>query len=209
MYYLDDARKLLDAGSDMLAHSVRDLPVDDAFVQLIKEKRTCYCPTLTRELSTFVYGDTAEFFSDPLFLARYDSAMLKPLKDPARQKQVRESQSAKTYRQQLPLAMANLNKLCQSGVPIVFGTDSGIPTRFMGYFEHLEMKMMADAGLTPMQIIVSATKNPAEYLGLKDLGTLSAGHRADFIILDADPLTDIRNMRTISAVFIGGEKVRR
>lgn len=206
MYYLDDARKLLDAGSDMLAHSVRDLPVDDAFIQMIKEKKVCYCPTLTRELSTYVYGDTAEFFSDPFFTDQYDTATIRPLKDPARQLQVRNSQSAKTYRQQLPVAMANLKKLCDNGVPIVFGTDSGVPTRFMGYFEHIEMKMMADAGLTPMQIIVSATKNAAQYLNLKDLGTLSPSHYADFIILDADPLTDIQNMRRISAVYVNGEQ---
>ena len=79
----------------------------------------------------------------------------------------------------------------------------------MGYFEHLEMQMMSEAGLTPIQIIVSATKNAAEYMGLKDLGTLSPGHRADFIVLDADPITDIRRAREISAVFIGGEKILR
>ena len=94
------------------------------------------------------------------------------------------------------------------GVPIVFGTDSGIPTRFMGYFEHLEMEMMAEAGLTPMQIIVSASRNPAEYLGLKDVGTLSSGHWADFVVLDADPLQDIRNVRKISGVFIGGKELK-
>lgn len=209
MYYLDDARKLLDAGTDMLAHSVRDLPVDDAFIRLIKEKKVCYCPTLTREVSAFVYGDTADFFSDPFFTREYDSVTIQPLKDPARQLQVSNSQSARLYKQQLPTAMANLKTLCDQGVPIVFGTDSGIPTRFMGYFEHLEMEMMADAGLTPMQIIVSATKNAAEYLGLKDLGTISPGHWADFIVLDADPLVDIRNARQISGVFISGDEVVR
>lgn len=209
MYYLEDARKLLDAGSDMLAHSVRDLPVDDAFIALIKEKKASYCPTLTRELSTYVYGETPAFFADPFFTDQYDSTVFLPLKDPARQLQVRNSTSAKTYREQLPVAMANLKKLCDSGVPIVFGTDSGIPTRFMGYFEHVEMKMMADAGLTPMQIIVSATKNAAEYLGLKNLGTLSPGHRADFIILNGDPLADILNMRRISGVYVGGFFVKQ
>ena len=105
--------------------------------------------------------------------------------------------------------MANLKKLSDSGVPIVFGTDSGVPTRFIGYFEHIEMKMMQDAGLTPMQIIVSASKNAAEYLGLKDLGTLSKGHWADFLVLDADPLTDITNARKISSVYIGGDEVTK
>lgn len=208
MYYMEDARKLLDAGSDMLAHSVRDMPVDEAFIQLLKEKNISYCPTLTRELSTFVYGDTAEFFTDPFFSQVYDSVTIQPLKDPAHQLQISNSQSAKTYKQQLPVAMTNLKILSDRGIPIVFGTDSGVPTRFMGYFEHIEMTMMAEAGLTPMQIIVSATKNPAEYLDLKDLGTLSPGHWADFVVLDADPLMDIQNTRKIAAVYIGGVIVK-
>lgn len=209
MYYLDDARKLLDAGTNMMAHSVRDKYVDDTFISTMKEKQIPYCPTLTRELSTFVYGDTAEFFSDPFFTREYDSATIQPLKDPARQKQIANSTSAKTYRQQLPTAMANLKLLSDRGVPIVFGTDSGVPTRFMGYFEHIEMKMMAEAGLTPMQIIVSATKDAALHMGLKNLGALTPGNFADFIVLDADPLKDIDNMRKISSVYIGGVVVKR
>lgn len=209
MYYLEDARKLVDAGTDMLAHSVRDLPVDDAFIQLVKVKQVPYCPTLTRELSTFVYENTPDFFSDPFFTKEYDSLTIQPLKDPARQKKIRESQSAITYKKQLPTAMANLKKLHDAGVPVVFGTDSGVPTRFIGYFEHLEMSMMAEAGLTPMQIIVSATRNPALYLGLKNIGTLEKGNYADFIVLDGDPLDDINNTRKISSVFIGGVEVKR
>ncbi len=208
MYYLEDARKLAEAGTDMLAHSVRDLPVDDTFIQLIKSKNIVYCPTLTRELSTFVYGDTADFFTDPFFTKVYDSTTIQPLKDPARQEQIRESKAAITYKKQLPTAMANLKALSDAEVPIVFGTDSGVPTRFMGYFEHLEMSMMAEAGLTPMQVIVSATKNPAAYLGLKNVGTLATGNYADFIVLDADPLTDIRNTRQILKVFINGTEIK-
>ena len=209
MYYLDDAKKLLDAGTDMLAHSVRDLPVDGTFIQLIKDKKVPYCPTFTRELSTYVYGDTADFFTDPFFLREYDQAIFQPLLDPARQAKMRNSPSATTYKKQLPVAMANLKTLSDAGVPIVFGTDSGIPTRFMGYFEHLEMAMMAEAGLTPMQIIVSASKTAAETMGLKNVGTLSPGHWADFLILDADPLTDIRNVRKLESVYIGGERVAK
>ena len=209
MYYLEDARALLQAGSDFIAHSVRDLPVDDNFIGLIKEKNVGYCPTLTREISTFFYGETPDFFNDPFFRQEFDSATVQPLKDPARQLQVRNSESGKKYRQQLPTAMANLKKLSDNGVPIVFGTDSGVPTRFIGYFEHIEMKMMQDAGLTPMQIIVSASKTAAEYLGLKGLGTLSSGHWADFLVLDADPLQDITNARKISSVYIGGNEVSK
>ena len=206
MYYLEDAKKLLEAGSDLIAHSVRDVPVDDAFIQLIRQKKVGYCPTLTRELSTFVYGETPGFFTDPFFTREYDAATIEPLRDPARMSQIANNRNAQLYRKQLPVAMANLKKLSDAGVPIVFGTDSGVPTRFMGYFEHLEMQMMQEAGLTPMEILVSATKNPAEYMGLDSLGTLSEGNWADFIVLDANPLEDIRNLRQISAVYIGGEK---
>lgn len=206
MYYLEDARKLLEAGSDLIAHSVRDVPVDQAFIDLIKEKGVGYCPTLTREVSTFVYGDTPEFFNDPFFLREYDRETIAPLMDPARQEQVRNHRNAQIYREQLPVAMANLKTLASAGVPIVFGTDSGVPTRFMGYFEHLEMQMMADAGLSPMQIIVSASRNAAHYMQLEGLGTLSPGHWADFLVLDRNPLEDIRNMREIDGVYIGGVK---
>jgi imidazolonepropionase-like amidohydrolase len=204
MYYLEDSKKLLEAGSDLLAHSIRDLPVDEELINLIKAKGVAYCPTLTRELSTYVYEDTAAFFSDPFFLKEYDPGILTPLLDPSRQQEIRNSHSAQTYKKQLPTAYANLKTLSEEGVPIVFGTDSGVSTRFMGYFEHLEMEMMAEAGMTPMEIIVSATKNAAEYLNLKDLGTLSPGHWADFLILDADPLEDIRNVRKMTGVYIGG-----
>ena len=204
MYYLEDAKKLLDAGSDLIAHSVRDLPVDEEFIQLIKQKKVGYCPTLTREVSTFVYGATPEFFNDPFFTREYNATLVEPLKDPTKQSQVRSNRNAQIYRQQLPLAMTNLKTLSDAGVPIVFGTDSGVPTRFMGYFEHMEMQMMAEAGLSPMQIIVSATGDAAKYLGLHGLGTLSEGHWADFLVLNADPLQDIHNVRKIAAVYIGG-----
>lgn len=209
MYYLEDARKLAEAGSDILAHSVRDRPVDKEFIALLKKENTVYCPTLTRELSTFVYGEEVDFFTDPFFSREYDSIMVQPLRDPDYKQKIRNSHSAQTYKAQLPVAMANLKTLSDAGVPIIFGTDSGMPARFMGYFEHLEMELMAESGLTPMQIIVSATKNPAEYLDLKDLGTLTPGHWADFIILDADPLLDIRNVREINKVYIGGNEVKR
>ena len=207
IYYLEDAKKLLDAGSDLIAHSVRDLPVDESFIELIRRKDVAYCPTLTREVSAFVYGETPEFFTDPFFTREYDAAIVELLKDPGRQSQVRNNRNAQVYRQQLPLALANLRTVSAAGVPIVFGTDSGVPTRFMGYFEHMEMQMMAEAGLTPMQIIVSATRDAARYLGLRSLGTLSARNWADFLVLEADPLRDIGNVRKIAGVYIGGVPV--
>lgn len=209
MYYLDDARKLVADGADLLAHSIRDRKVPADFVQVLATKKVPYCPTLTRELSTFAYAEVPAFFEDPFFLQEYDSATVAPLKEPSRMEKMKNSKAATTYKAQLPVAMANLKTLADAGVPIVFGTDSGIPTRFMGYFEHIEMSMMREAGLTPMQIIVSTSKTAAQQLGLKHLGTIAPGNWADFIVLDADPLADIENMRKLNTVFIGGNEVAR
>ena len=63
--------------------------------------------------------------------------------------------------------------------------------------------------MTPAQVIVAATSRPAEFLGLKDSGTLAPGKRADFLVLDGNPLEDIRNTRRIVDVYIGGQRVDR
>ena len=74
VFYLADAKSLLDAGADFIAHSVRDAPVDDAFVAMLKRRNVCYCPTLMREVSTFVYESTPSWFADPFFLKHADMA---------------------------------------------------------------------------------------------------------------------------------------
>lgn len=91
---------------------------------------------------------------------------------------------------------------------MAMGTDTGPPGRFQGYFEHLEMEMMADAGLTPMQVITAATGGAARCVGLdQEIGTIEPGKRADFIVLQSNPLDDIRNTRTIESVWINGNPV--
>jgi imidazolonepropionase-like amidohydrolase len=103
--------------------------------------------------------------------------------------------------------MENLKKLSDSGVKIGFGTDSGPPARFQGYFEQWELQLMVESGLTPMQVITDATHNAAEFLGAKDLGTLERGKWADLIVLGKNPLDDIHNTRAIEMVMIAGNKI--
>jgi len=105
------------------------------------------------------------------------------------------------------MAMHNLKKLSDSGVKIGFGTDSGPPARFQGYSEHREMELMVQSGLTPMQVITDATRNAAEFLRAKDLGTLERGKWADLIVLGKNPLDDIHNTRSIEMVLIAGNKM--
>ena len=200
---------LLESGIDFIAHSIRDAEVDEETIGLFAGRDTCYSPTLTRELSTFVYEDTPDFFTDPFFLAEVDDEIIAQLSDPERQQLVRENRAAQLYKDALPTAAANLKALTDAGVRIAFGTDSGPPARFQGYFEHLELAMMADAGMTPEQILRSATIDAAACLGLNDVGTLETGKWADFVVLGADPLEDILNTRTIEAVYIAGNLIPR
>jgi imidazolonepropionase-like amidohydrolase len=105
------------------------------------------------------------------------------------------------------MAMRNLKKLSDAGVRIGFGTDTGPPGRFPGFFEHWEMELMVEAGLTPMQVIQAFSRNAAETLGVTDqLGTLTKGHAADLVVLDKNPLDDIKNSRSIAAVYLAGRK---
>ena len=210
LFYLEDAKQVLDAGADFIAHSVRDVEVDDAFVAVLKRKDVCYCPTLMREVSTFVYESTPSWFTDPLFLKHVDPKTVETLKQPARQEQMHSSKSAQRYKAQLPVASRNLKKLSDAGVTIAMGTDTGPPARFQGYFELMELELMAKAGLTPQKVLASATRDAARCMKLDgEIGTLAANKWADFVVLDADPLADISNVKKISAVYVAGNRVQR
>jgi imidazolonepropionase-like amidohydrolase len=91
--------------------------------------------------------------------------------------------------------------LFDAGVPIVAGTDGGLP----GYSLLRSLEMYVDAGMTPMQAIESATRVPAESMGLaKQSGTIEVGKRADLIVLNADPLRNIANIRQLRFVVANG-----
>ena len=209
LFYLEDAKSVLDAGADFIAHSVRDVEVDDAFAQMLKRRDVCYCPTLMREVSTFVYESTPAWFADPMFLKHVDAKTVDTLKQPAQQEKVHNSQSAQRYKAALPVASRNLKKLSDAGVSIAMGTDTGPPARFQGYFELMELELMAKAGLTPQKVLAAATRDAARCMKLdRELGTLEANKWADFVVLDADPLADVSNVKKISAVYIAGNRVQ-
>jgi imidazolonepropionase-like amidohydrolase len=208
IFYLQDARQLVDFGVDGLAHSVRDKPVDAAFVADMKKHGTWQmAATLSREDSMFVYGQTPPFANDPFFTRSVSANVLAQLKSPAYQAKIRSDPDFGMYPGFLRTAEQNLKTLADAGVPYGFGTDSGPPGRFPGYFAHWEMELMVQAGLTPMQVITAATGNAARFLHATDLGTLETHKWADLIVLDKNPLDDIKNSRSIHAVYIAGNRV--
>jgi imidazolonepropionase-like amidohydrolase len=207
-FYLNDAKSLLAAGVDGFAHSIRDQPVDDDVIKAMKARGVFLIPTLVRDEVLFAYADNLKWLNDPFFLAGVEPGALAIIRNPENVEKIRKDPDIDKYRAGLQMGKKNLKTLSDAGVKIAFGTDSGIPTRFPGYLEHRELQLMVEAGLTPMQAIVAATSTNAEILGgAKQFGTLQAGKRADFLVLDANPLDDIHNTEKLSAVWQAGKTV--
>jgi len=188
IFDLEDAKGLIRAGIDALAHGVRDRDIDDELVAMFRQRPNL---VLTPNL--------------PDRGVKTDLGWLKAGLPP---NQLAMLEKANTDR---PVAQAfygiqarNLAKLNAAGVRITLGTDGN-----RAWSPHEEMHDMVLAGMTPMQVIVAATRNSAEFLRLADAGTLQAGKSADFIVLDANPLDDITNTRRISAVVLRGAALDR
>jgi imidazolonepropionase-like amidohydrolase len=211
LYYLRDAKTLVNAGLDIIAHSIRDVDADAAFIEELKKRNVGYIPTLTRDLSVYVYETTPAFFTDPFFLkgeAAY-KAQMDQLKDPQRQRRTRDNPQTDQIKKALLVANRNLKRLSDAGVPIAMGTDSGASLgRWQGYFEHVELEMMVKAGMTPMQALVAATGGAAKVMRRNEAGVIQAGRRADLLVLNADPLSNITNTRQIHAVYVDGRQIQ-
>ena len=188
LYELEDAKGLLRAGVDALAHGVRDRDVDDEFVALFRQRPQV---VLTPNLPDRGVKTDLGWLRAGLPAAELAKLEAANVERPA-------AQAA------YGIQARNLARLNAAGVRIVLGTDGNRP-----WGPHEEMVDMVAAGMTPMQVIVAATRNSAEYLRLADTGALEAGKSADFIVLDANPLDDISNTRRISAVVLRGTPVDR
>ena len=208
LFYLEDAKRLIDMGTGMIAHSIRDTDVDQEFIDSLLESGICYVPTLTREVSTYIYGTRPGFFDDEFFTEYANEDEIERLSEPAYMERTLASASGAAYRVALVQAMENMVILQDAGAPVTFGTDAGPAGRFPGYFEHMELALMVGGGLTPTQALLAATSVAASCLGIDDIGTLEPGKWADFIVLDEDPTRDITYTQTIDQVYVAGQPVR-
>jgi len=213
---LETARAAVEEGADVLVHSVTDKPVDDAFVKLLKDRHVILCPTLVvfeRYGRTFSHQlnltPEEQKWGNPEVIASLDVTKIPQDKLPPRVKDALADPKAaldriqKTY----DVALPNLNKLEEAGVTIAAGTDAGNIGTIHGPALFREFQLMKQAGLTPMQILQCATANAAKLFGGETgahIGGLEAGYFADLVILNSNPLDDIKNVSDIDTVIKNG-----
>src|SRR6266516_786480 len=205
VFYLTDAHELVRAGVDGFLHLVRDEEMDDPLIGLMKERRVFVTPNLSiSERAT--YAERPAWLDDPFLAESVTRDVIKRLSDTFLNRNIAAlARSRDSYAKQ----QRSLKKLNAAGVTIALGDDSGVQDNFYGYTEHRELELMVNAGMTPAQVIVASTSVPARLLNLGNIGTLQAGKNADFIVLDANPLDNIRNTRKILKVFLRGKEVDR
>jgi imidazolonepropionase-like amidohydrolase len=207
-YALEDAKQLVADGVDVLAHSVRDHVVDDAFVEAMKEHKVWYVPTFTVDESFFVYAERPGFMQSAFFQQAAGPKLMAKFDAPGYAEKINQDVQTAQHRKDFAIGQQNLKRLFDAGVNVGFGTDSGaLPGRIPGFAEHHELELMVEAGLTPMQAITAATGENARLLHTSDRGTIAVGKRADLLVVDADPLADIHNTQKIFAVYHDGRSV--
>jgi imidazolonepropionase-like amidohydrolase len=207
LFYVEDAKKLVRAELDVIGHSIRDKEVDDKLLDLMKEKNVIYIPTLTLDHYAYIYADKPEWINSRFFQQSLEPGVFEMISDKSYQDKIKNSPDYRKNKEAAKTAMTNLKKIFDAGITVALGTDSGaFPIRPQGFSEHYEMELMVKSGINSLDVIRISTLNAAKVLGIeKDYGTIEMGKKADFIILNADPIADIRNTQKIESVWKDGK----
>ena len=201
---LETARAAVEAGADVLVHSVFDKPVDDAFVDLLKRRGVVYIPTLFVR-SGYALVLSGSFAPTPAEGRWADPDVLSTFKEVKGRPELASWAGRTVSADQVRIAAQNLKRLSAAGVAIAAGTDAGNIGTLHGPSIFRELRLMAEAGLTPKEVLASATAGGARVMGReKDLGTVAPGRLADLVVLDRDPLADVANLEAIHRVVKGG-----
>jgi predicted amidohydrolase YtcJ len=176
----------------------------------MKKHNVAYIPTMSLDDFAFAYAGFACLGKRTVLPSGTRSGRVRDDHQPPITKQKRaRAKQLRWKRKRFPIAKRNLKKIYDAGILVALGTDSGAtPLRVQGFAEHVELGLMVQAGLTPLQAITVATKNGALLLRVSDqYGTLEAGKKANFIVLEKDPSRGIKNTQIIRAVWKNGAKV--
>jgi imidazolonepropionase-like amidohydrolase len=209
IFYHDDAVALADAGIDAFAHLVRDREMSDALIASMLRNKVYVMPTLGAP-ERAAHGSPPAWVDEP-----YLAGLLSDTVPAEVVVRIRNSffgrDAAEVARRQQGYAILqrSLAKLAAAGAAVILGPDTGLEDQIFGYAEQKELGLMVEAGMTPSQAIVAATGRAAQFVGLSDRGMLTPGKRADLLVLDANPLDDIRNTRRIAKVYLAGVEVDR
>jgi len=202
------AKASLRAGADFLVHSVEDAPVDDEFLELAKKNKALYCPTLFVVMgyryalsNTWQPTEIEKRLADPQILAAMQDLDKMP-KDKLPER-VAKAMASPPQVKPSATALANLQKVWDEGITVAMGTDAGNIGTLHGPSVFREMTIMAQSGLTPLEVLRSATTNGAKATG-REVGAITAGKLADVLILDADPLANLENLSRINRVIKDG-----
>jgi imidazolonepropionase-like amidohydrolase len=190
------ARKLLETFSPEKA---------DALMARLARNHTWQCPTLT-VLRNLARLDDPAITNDPRL--KYMPADIRASWDPKGDFRLKDRtpEDFELARAGLRRQMELIGRMKRAGVEILAGTDVLNPYCYPGFSLHDELKLLVEAGLSPLEALQTATRNPARFLGReKDLGTVETGKIADLVLLDASPLDDIGNSQKIQAVVVGGK----
>src|SRR5205809_1182542 len=213
---LETARAAVEEGADVLVHSVIDKPVDDAFVKLLQDRHTILCPTLVvfeRYGRTFAnklnLTPEEKAWGNPEVIATLDVTKIPQDKLPDRIKTAlaNPNEALDRIKKVYDVALKNLKTLEDAGVTIAAGTDAGNIGTIHGPALFREFQLMKEAGLTPMQILQCATANAAKLFGGDTgahIGKIENGYFADLVILNSNPLDDIKNSSDIDTVVKNG-----
>jgi imidazolonepropionase-like amidohydrolase len=203
---LPDQKAVVRAGADVLVHLVQNEKLDDEYRALLKEKKPYWATVIG-------LGDpTAVCEHDPFFEQALPAKVIARIRATTERRPLAAScgPPAPNAPAREAILAYNFPGMIASGARIVLGTDTGINAgHTFGSGEHVELARWVQLGLNPSEAIIAATQRPAELMGLTDMGTLAPGKRADFIVLDANPLENIRNTRQISSVYLDGVKFDR
>jgi len=203
---LPDQKAVVGAGVDVLVHMVQGEKLDDEYLAILREKKPYWATVIG-------LGDRSEVCDNDPFVDQ----SLPPKVSAAIRATVEARPLAPSCGPPSPNAATreamlanNFPKMIAAGVRLVLGTDAGIHAgHTFGIADHHELARWVQLGLTPSQAIVAATRTPAELLGIKDMGTLATGKSADFLVLNANPLENIRNTRQIASVYLRGTRLDR